>query len=90
MLKSATVSFGQSLDPADLDRADQVARACDLLLAVGTTLTVYPVAQVPRIAQVSGARLVIVNGEPTAYDSTADAVLRGPIGDILPALVTPS
>src|SRR3954465_13988849 len=68
MLKSATVSFGQSLDPDDLDRADQVARACDLLLAVGTTLTVYPVAQVPRIAQTSGARLVIVNGEPTAYD----------------------
>jgi NAD-dependent deacetylase len=89
MLKSATVSFGQSLDPDDLNRADEVARACDLLLAVGTTLTVYPVAQVPRIAQASGARLVIVNGEPTAYDSTADAVLRGPIGDILPALVTP-
>ncbi len=90
MLKSATVSFGQSLDARDLQRADLAARAADLLIAVGTTLTVYPVADLPRIAQAAGARLVIVNGEPTAYDSRADAVLRGPIRDILPALVEPA
>lgn len=87
MLKSATVSFGQALDPEDLRRAERAALACDLLLAVGTTLTVYPVADLPRIAQAAGARLVIINGEPTAYDHAADAVLRGPIGEILPALV---
>jgi len=89
MLKSATVSFGQSLDPDDLRRAERAAVGADLLLAVGSTLTVYPVAEVPRIAQANGARLVIVNGEPTAYDNEADAVLRGPIGEILPTLVTP-
>lgn len=86
MLKSATVSFGQSLDPDDLRRAEQAALACDLLLAVGSTLTVYPVADIPRVALAAGARLVIVNGEPTAYDHAADAVLRGPISEILPAL----
>ena len=58
----------------------------DLLLAVGTTLTVYPVANVPLIAQRAGARVVIVNAEPTAFDSSADAVLRGPIADILPVV----
>ncbi len=87
ILKSATVSFGQSLDPEDLRRAERAARSADLLIAVGTTLTVYPVADVPRVAQACGARVVILNGEPTAYDSQADAVLRGPIGDILPRLV---
>lgn len=90
MLKSATVSFGQSLDPDDLSRADRAARTADLMLAVGTTLTVYPVADLPRIAQAAGARLVIVNGEPTAYDDRADAVLRAAIGDVLPALVDPN
>lgn len=90
MLKSATVSFGQSLDVDDLRRAELAARAADLMIAVGTTLTVYPVADLPRVAQAAGARLVTINGEPTAYDRTADAVLRGPIRDILPALVAPS
>jgi NAD-dependent deacetylase len=87
ILKSATISFGQSLVPADLVRADRAARACDLLLAVGSTLSVYPVADMVPVAHLSGARVVIVNGEETAMDDLADAVLRGPIGDILPALV---
>jgi NAD-dependent deacetylase len=87
ILKSATVSFGQSLDPTDLERAQVAAETCDLLLAVGTTLTVYPIAAVPTLARRAGARVVTVNGEPTAYDDEADAVLRGPIGEILPALV---
>lgn len=89
LLKSATVSFGQSLTEADLERAERAALACDLLLAVGTTLTVYPVADLPRVAMASGARLVTLNGEPTAYDPVADAVLQGPIGDLLGPLVRP-
>jgi NAD-dependent deacetylase len=87
ILKSATISFGQNLVPADLRRADAAARRCDLLLAVGSTLAVYPAAGVVPLARSAGARVVIVNGGETALDHLADAVLRGPIGTILPALV---
>jgi NAD-dependent deacetylase len=87
ILKSATVSFGQSLAPADLERASAAARGCDLLLAVGSTLAVFPIADVVPIAMAHGARVVIVNGSPTAMDDLADAMLRGSISDILPALV---
>jgi NAD-dependent deacetylase len=87
ILKSATISFGQNLVPDDLRRADAAARRCDLLLAVGSTLSVYPVAEVVPLARMSGARIVIVNGSETAMDDLADAVLLGPIGDLLPRLV---
>lgn len=87
ILKSATISFGQNLVEGDLRRAQRVAVACDLLLAVGSTLSVYPIAAVVPLAKESGARIVIVNGEPTEMDDLADAVLRGPIGEILPRLV---
>jgi len=87
ILKSATISFGQSLVMADLDRAGQAAGACDLLLAVGSTLAVYPVADVVPLAVSRGARVVIVNGSPTAMDDLADAVLTGSISAVLPALV---
>ena len=87
MLKSDTISFGQPLVERDLRRAEAAALMCDLLLAVGTTLTVYPIAALPQIAQQVGARVVTINGEPTAYDDRGDAVLRGQIGEILPALV---
>jgi NAD-dependent deacetylase len=87
ILKSATISFGQSLVAADIERAERAAAEADLLLAVGSTLTVYPAAGVVPLAKAAGARIVIVNGEPTGYDAIADAVLRGPIGDILPALL---
>ncbi len=90
ILKSATISFGQALVPEDIARAEQAAAEADLLLAVGSTLTVYPAAGVVPLAKAAGARLVIVNGEPTAFDDMADAVLRGPIGELLPALVTGS
>lgn len=86
ILKSATVSFGQNLDPALIERADDAASACDLFLAIGTSLTVYPVARLPEIALDAGARLVIVNAEPTPLDHRAHAVLRGRAGEILPAL----
>jgi NAD-dependent deacetylase len=87
ILKSATISFGQSLVREDLARAQQAAEVCDLLLAVGTTLAVYPIAGVVPVAKEAGARVVIVNAEPTAMDELADAVLRGAIGQILPRLV---
>ncbi|HEX6655531.1 MAG TPA: Sir2 family NAD-dependent protein deacetylase [Candidatus Limnocylindria bacterium] len=87
ILKSATISFGQQLVPADLARAEQAAADSDLFLAIGTSLTVYPVAWLPERALASGARLVIINAEPTPMDDRAHAVLRGQIGEILPALV---
>jgi NAD-dependent deacetylase len=87
ILKSATISFGQSLVPEDIARADRAARRCDLMLAIGTKLSVWPVAGVVPVAKESGARIVILNAEPTDMDGLAHAVLRGPIGEILPRLV---
>jgi NAD-dependent deacetylase len=87
ILKSATVSFGQSLVTEDLVRADAAARSCDLLLAVGSTLSVYPIAEVVPLAVAHGADLVIVNGEPTAMDDLADVVVRGSISEVLADLV---
>lgn len=87
ILKSATISFGQNLVPEDLVRAEKAARNCDLFLALGTTLTVYPVAALPGMALESGARLVIANAEPTPYDPRAAAVVRGNLGELLPALI---
>jgi NAD-dependent deacetylase len=87
ILKPATISFGQNLVPADLARADAAARACDLLLAIGSTLAVHPIADVVPLAVAHGARVVIVNGSPTAMDDLADAVLTGSISELLPALV---
>jgi len=87
ILKSATISFGQGLVAEDLARSEQAARLCDLMLTIGTTLTVYPIAGVVPVAKRAGARVVILNAEPTGMDSIADAVLHGSIGDILPRLL---
>lgn len=87
MLKVATVSFGQSLDPALLQRAHDATMAADVFLAVGTSLTVHPVALLPRTALEAGAMLVIVNAEPTPYDDLADEVLRSDTGATLTAIV---
>lgn len=87
ILKSATISFGQGLVADDLARAERAARACDLMLAVGTTLAVYPVAAVVPIAADRGARVVIVNAEPTEMDSLADVLVRGSISDVLPRML---
>lgn len=87
ILKSATVSFGQPLDPSVLAAAIDAARECDLFLAVGTTLQVQPAASLVRIAVESGARLVIVNRDPTPYDDAADVRLGGSISEVLPRLV---
>jgi NAD-dependent deacetylase len=89
MLKSATISFGQSLVHEDLLRSERAAKSCDLLLAVGSTLSVYPIAGIVPIAKRSGARIVIVNGDPTEMDELADVVLRGRIGELLPLVCSP-
>ncbi len=88
MLKSATIAFGQNLVAEDLFRMEDVSRNCDLLLAVGSTLTVFPAANAVPIAADSGARIVIVNGSPTEMDSLADCVLNGSISEILSKLTT--
>jgi NAD-dependent deacetylase len=90
ILKSATISFGQQLVPEVIDRALQVAEEADLLLAVGSSLQVYPAASVVPTARAAGARIVIVNAEPTPYDVIADAVLRGSISEVLPAITSGS
>ena len=86
VLKSATISFGQGLVREDLLRSEQSAQSCDLLLAIGSTLSVYPIAGVVPIAKQSGARIAILNAQPTDMDHIADAVLRGSISEILPRL----
>ena len=86
ILKSDTISFGQALVPEVIARAMDAAAEADLLLAVGTTLQVYPVAGMVPIAAKAGARVVIVNDQPTPMDVLADAVLREPIGTVLPLL----
>lgn len=88
LLKSGTISFGQSLVPEVIDRAFSEAAACDLLLCIGSTLTVHPVAMLPVAATDAGAKVVTINGEPTAYDPHADAVLQGDIAQILSQLIT--
>ena len=87
ILKSATISFGQSLVAEDLFRAEEAASTCDLLLAVGSTLAVFPAAGLVPVAIRHGAVAIIVNGGPTEMDSLADVVVQGSISECLPALV---
>jgi NAD-dependent deacetylase len=89
ILKSDTISFGQQLVPQVIDRAMQVAGEADFFLAVGTSLQVYPVAGAVDIARSAGAKVVIVNAQPTPYDSVADAVFPGSISEVLSELVRP-
>jgi NAD-dependent protein deacetylase/lipoamidase len=87
ILKSATISFGQPLVPDVIDRAMRAASEAEVLVSIGTSLQVYPIAGAVPIAKSSGARLVIVNAEATPFDEIADAVIREPIGDVLPPLL---
>jgi len=89
ILKSATISFGQQLVPEVIDRAMQAAAEADLFLSVGTSLQVYPIAGAVQVAKRAGARLVIVNAEPTPFDDMADAVFSKSISEVLPAIVGP-
>ncbi|MBC9726648.1 Sir2 family NAD-dependent protein deacetylase [Streptomyces sp. TRM68367] len=87
ILKSATVMFGERLDPEVLGEALAISKACQIFIAVGTSLQVQPAAALTGVAADHGARLVIVNAEPTPYDDRADEVIREPIGTALPELL---
>ena len=87
ILKSATISFGQSLVPEVIERAMGAAAEADLFFALGTSLQVYPIAGALPAAHAAGAKIVILNAEPTPFDGMADFVSRKPIGTILPRLI---
>ncbi|MFF6636634.1 NAD-dependent deacetylase [Streptomyces althioticus] len=87
VLKPATVMFGETLDPAVLGEAVAITKACTLFIAAGTSLQVHPAAGLAQVAVDHGARLVVVNAEPTPYDDLADELVREPIGTSLPALL---
>ena len=86
--KSATISFGQALKPEVFTAAERAARDCDVFLAVGSSLGVQPAAGLCVEAVESGARLVIINAQETPYDRLADAIVREPIGTVLPTLLS--
>ncbi|MGW0767024.1 SIR2 family NAD-dependent protein deacylase [Streptomyces sp. NPDC002676] len=87
ILKSATVMFGERLDPVVLGEAVAITKACQVFIAVGTSLQVQPAAGLAGLAADHGARLIIVNAEPTPYDDRADEIIREPIGVALPELL---
>jgi NAD-dependent deacetylase len=89
ILKSDTVSFGQSLVPEVIERAMRAATEADVFLSIGTSLGVYPIAGAVPAAKQAGARVVIFNAEPTPFDAIADAVFRDAIGKTLPRIVGP-
>ena len=90
LLKPATISFGQPMPAEVLEQAERAARSCDLFLAVGSSLVVHPAAMLPVIAKRAGARLILVNRDPTPVDAIADLCLQGELGVILPSLVAAS
>lgn len=88
VVRTATVAFGQRIPPLALRRAAELALACDLFLAIGSSLVVRPAASLPLLAKRNGARLVILNREPTGLDTAADLVLHAEIGPVLEPFVT--
>ena len=87
ILKTATISFGQTLVVEDLERSERAAASCDLMLAVGTTLSVIPIAYVVPIAARHGAPVIILNAEPTPYDGIASVLVSEGISEALPRIV---
>jgi NAD-dependent deacetylase len=88
IVKSATISFGQSLEPVVIERAIDAAADCDVFIAIGTSLTVQPAAGLCEVAVRAGARLVVINAEPTPYDERADAVVRESISEVLARILS--
>jgi NAD-dependent deacetylase len=86
-IKTATISFGQAMPEREMRRAEQLTLDCDLFLAVGSSLVVWPAAGFPLMAKRNGARLVIINREPTEFDELADLVVRDDIGTVLAPLI---
>lgn len=87
IMKPATISFGQAMPERETRQAENRAAACDLFLVAGSSLVVYPAAQVPLIAKESGARLIIVNLTPTPHDPHADVIIHNKIGPVLSQIV---
>jgi NAD-dependent deacetylase len=87
LLKSATISFGQQLNPLSMPRAAAIATSCDVLLCLGSTLGVYPVASIVPLAKEHGAKLIICNKGQTSMDDVADVLVDGDLAEILPALL---
>jgi NAD-dependent deacetylase len=86
-MKTATISFGQPMPELEMARAEKATLACDLFLVLGSSLVVYPAAGFPRLAKRNGAKLVIVNREPTEQDDIADLVIHSAIGETMSAAV---
>lgn len=86
LLKPTVVLFGEAMPPAAVTEAFDLARQSDVILVVGTSLVVYPAAEVPLVAVRSGARMIVVNAEPTPFDRFAEVVIHGRSGEILPEL----
>ena len=86
IVKSASIAFGQPLDPANLRRAVDAALGCDLFLVLGSTLLVRPAARFPELARRNGARLAVLNRDPTPLDAEADLVIHADIGEVLDPL----
>lgn len=82
-IKTATVSFGQAMPEHAMRRAEELSKNCDLFLAIGSSLVVWPAAGFPLMAKRNGAKLVIINREPTEFDELADLVVHHDIGDVL-------
>lgn len=82
-VKTATISFGQAMPEDEMHRATELAQHCDLFLAIGSSLVVWPAAGFPLMARNCGAKLVIINNEPTEQDEIADLVIRHDIGETL-------
>jgi NAD-dependent deacetylase len=87
IVKSATISFGQAMPEPAMRHARELSESCDLFLAVGSSLVVYPAAAFPVLAKRRGARLVILNRDPTELDRIADLVIHGEIGDVLSSIL---
>jgi len=87
IIKTATISFGQSMPVAEMEAAGRATMACDMFISIGSSLVVYPAAGFPEMASRNGAKLVIINRDPTPLDSIADLVLNTEIGPTLSAVV---
>jgi len=86
-LKPTVILFGEPLPQGAVHEAFELARSADVMLVVGSSLVVYPAADIPVVASRSGARLIVVNAEPTPFDELADVVIRGKSGEVLPEIV---
>ena len=86
-IKSATISFGQAMPETAMRRAEELTRAADLFLSIGSSLVVWPAAGFPLLAKRNGAGLIIINREPTDFDEIADLVVREDIGTVLAPLI---